>query len=79
MSYREQGGAHVRLHVLIIQRHDLHQVLQGRHAHLKQHTEQQVSACEGSKVTGVTLALLTLVSGHCVASQTTCMMKCRSV
>lgn len=76
MSYREQGGAHVRLHVLIIQRHDLHQVLQGRHAHLK---EQQVSAFEGSKVTGITLALLTLVSGHCVASQTTCMMKCRSV
>lgn len=26
-SYREQRRAHVRLHVLIVQRHDLHQVL----------------------------------------------------
>lgn len=35
MSYSKQGRAHIRLHVLVIQRHDLHQVLQGCHAYLE--------------------------------------------
>lgn len=34
VSYRKQSGPHVRLHVLVVERHDLHQVLQRRHAHL---------------------------------------------
>jgi hypothetical protein len=31
----EEGLAHVRLHELVVQGHDLHQALQGGHLHLK--------------------------------------------
>lgn len=54
-SYREQGGAHVGLHVLVVQRHYLHQVLEGRHTHLNQHTHTHIEGLPRCKCSSKSL------------------------